>query len=143
IGSVPTAPAAVLAFFDLERRSVVDAVVPVAGATRLQDVIVVGDRLLGITSSGVLFEVDRHRRSVLRTAPIAERGGQLERVGDRAVLTDGDRVLLIDLDSWDVTVLVSGLGSVVPGEAQGDTVGPTGPYYTIEGTHLVRLDLRP
>lgn len=142
LGSVPKAKEAVLSFFDLATRTVTRSLVPVPGATQIADVVVVGPRVVGVTSTGVLFEVDRETGQLTRTVKLSSRGGQLQVGGDWLSFVDGDRVLRIDKADWHVTTLASGLAAITGGGTQ----GPLDPWhrnvYTISRTDLVQVAVR-
>lgn len=139
LGTNPKAKEAVLSFFDLATRTVTRSLVPVPGATGITDVVVVGDTLVGVTNSGVMFEVDRATGQVTRTTQLSTRGGQFQVAGSWMTFVDADRVLRIDASSWQVTTLATGLASSV---AQGPLANDHDNLYTIAGTNLVRVAVR-
>lgn len=141
VGSTPKAKEAVLAFFDLGTRTATRSLVPVPGAARIQDLLVMGQRVVGITSTGVLFEVDRATGQVTRTLKLSANGGQLQKAGSWFTLTDGDRVIRVEVGSWRVTTIVSGLASAVGGETQGVLDPASGTLTTFSRTNLVQVDV--
>jgi hypothetical protein len=142
LGTTPRATEAVLSFFDVASRKVSRTLVPVPGAPRIQDLVVVGHRLVGVTSTGVLFEVDRATGQVTRTAKVSTAGGQLQVAGHQLTFVDGNQVLRIDAAGWQTTTLATGLKSSVAGEAQGALDNRAGYLYTIRQTNLVRVPVR-
>lgn len=137
IGAIPTEKQAVVSFFDLATRQVTKTVVPVVGASQIADLVVVGAQLVGVTESGVLFELDRRTGAVRRTLTVSTVGGTVQIADGWMTFTDGDRVLRIDASSWQVTILATGLA----GFPLGDMDERHTSLFTTRGTELIRIDL--
>ncbi|MGH3659885.1 MAG: hypothetical protein ACRDUA_24865, partial [Micromonosporaceae bacterium] len=108
-GLDPVHDTASLAAFDLDSRKVRWQLDPVPGAQYIAGLTTFGGRVYGVTDTGVLFEVDPERRTVLRTTKVADTGGDLLVKGAVLYGTDGERVYKVDPRSLQVSTVTDGL----------------------------------
>lgn len=141
-GTTPTAEAAELAYFDYATRSVVWSFVPVPTGTRIYDLVLVGQRLVGTTAEGDMFAVDVQSRQVAWTVDVGSRGGRVARIGNRVYATDGDRLVVVRVGPRRprVETVLDGLAQQWFGTPQ-VIATPDGALVTIRGTDLIRVDL--
>ncbi|SDS39691.1 hypothetical protein [Actinopolymorpha singaporensis] len=141
LGTTPRAPEAKLAAFDLATRTVTYELVPVPGAKEIVDLVATGDRVYGVTETGLMFEYDPRRRQVLRTAQVADGAPALVLVGRTIYGADTRHVFRVDRSTLTATTVVDDLhtesysGAMIAAAPDGSAL------YALRGRNLVRIGL--
>ncbi|MET9018482.1 hypothetical protein ABZV93_00715 [Actinopolymorpha sp. NPDC004070] len=141
LGTTPRAPEAKLAVFDLATRSVTYETVPVPGAREIVDLVATGDRVYGVTDTGLMFEYDPRRRQVVRTAQVADGAPALVLVGRTIYGADTRHVFQVDRSTLATTTVVDDLrtesysGAMIAAAPDGSAL------YALRGRNLVRIGL--
>ncbi|MFD2082466.1 Outer membrane protein assembly factor BamB, contains PQQ-like beta-propeller repeat [Actinopolymorpha cephalotaxi] len=141
LGTTPRAPEAKLAAFDLASRSVTYELVPVPGAREIVDLVATGDRVYGVTDTGLMFEYDPRRRQVLRTAQVATGAPALVLVGRTIYGADIRHVFRVDRSTLATMTVVDDLhtesysGAMIAAAPDGSAL------YALRGRNLVRIGL--
>jgi hypothetical protein len=142
LGTTPRATEARLAGFDLATRTKTWEMVPVPGAKQIVDLVATGDRIYGLTDTGVLFAVDPEARTVVATATVAAGQGTLVQVGDVIYGTTGRDIWKLNPESMAVTPFVTGLNAQWYAGSALLTAAPDGSaLYALRGRNLVRVEL--
>jgi hypothetical protein len=142
LGTTPRATEARLAGFDLASRTKTWEMVPVPGAKQIVDLVTAGNRIYGLTDTGVLFAVDAKTRTVVATTTVAAGQGTLVGVGAAIYGTTGKDVWRLDPASMTVTPFVTGLNAEWYAGSAPLTAAPDGSaLYTLRGRNLVRIEL--
>ncbi|MFG3708147.1 hypothetical protein ACGF7U_25915 [Micromonospora sp. NPDC047670] len=141
-GTTPRATEARLAGFDLATRTKSWEITPVAGAKQIVDLVTTGDRVIGLTETGVLFAVDRRTREVVSRTTVAPGQSTLVQVGSTIYGTNGRDVWKLDPATMTVTPFVTGLNAQWYGGGALLTAAPDGSaLYALRGRNLVRVQL--
>lgn len=141
LGTTPRAPEAKLAAFDLATRTVTYQTVPVPGAKEIVDLVATGDRVYGVTDTGLMFEYDPRRRQVLRTAQVADGAAALVLVGRTIYGADTRHVFEVDRSTLATATVVDDLhtesysGAMIAAAPDGSAL------YALRGRNLVRIGL--
>ncbi|NUR70355.1 MAG: hypothetical protein HOU81_06015 [Hamadaea sp.] len=142
LGTTPRTTQAHLAGFDLATRTKTWDIVPVPGATQIVSLTATGDRVIGLTETGVLFAVDPARRAVVATVSVIAGQGRMVRVGDVVYGTTGKDVWRLDPATMTVSTFVTGLNNQWYGGSALLAAAPDGSaLYTLRGRNLVRIQL--
>ncbi|MEV6968662.1 hypothetical protein AB0M47_26455 [Hamadaea sp. NPDC051192] len=141
-GTTPRTTEAHLAGFDLATRTKTWDIVPVPGATQIVSLIATGNRVFGLTETGVLFAVDPARRTVVATTTVASGQGRMVQVGGVFYGTSGKDVWRFDPATMTATTFVAGLNAQWYGGSALLTASPDGSaLYALRGRNLVRIQL--
>ncbi|SCL73068.1 hypothetical protein GA0070606_6436 [Micromonospora citrea] len=141
-GTTPRATEARLAGFDLATRTKTWEITPVPGAKQIVDLVATGDRIIGLTETGVLFAVDRRTRKVVSSTAVAPGQSTLAQVGSTIYGTNGRDVWRLDPATMTVTPFVTGLNAQWYGGGALLAAAPDGSaLYALRGRDLVRVQL--
>lgn len=142
LGTTPRATEAKLAAVDLATRTKSWEIVPVPGAKQIVELITTGDRIYGLTETGVLFAVDRRSHTVVATTTVSAGQGTMVQVGDAVYGTTGKDVWRFDPATMTVTPFVTGLNGQWYGGSALLAAAPDGTaLYALRGRNLVRIEL--
>ncbi|WP_089008180.1 hypothetical protein [Micromonospora viridifaciens] len=141
-GTTPRATEARLAGADLATRTKTWEITPVPGAKQIVDLVATGDRIIGLTETGVLFAVDQRTRQVVATTTVASGQSTLVQVGPTIYGTNGRDVWKLDPVTMSVTPFVTSLNAEWYGGGALLTAAPDGSaLYALRGRDLVRIQL--
>ncbi|WP_020575418.1 hypothetical protein [Actinopolymorpha alba] len=141
LGTTPRETEAKLAVFDLASRKVRYETVPVPGAKEIVDLIATGDRIYGVTETGLMFEYDPSRRTVVRTRQVASGPSALVLVGDTIYGVDTRQVFKLNRSTLATTTVVDNLrtdsysGAMIAAAPDGSAL------YVLRGRNLIRIGL--
>ncbi|MEV4658821.1 hypothetical protein [Micromonospora sp. NPDC049301] len=142
LGTTPRATEARLAGFDLATRTKTWEISPVPGAKQIVELVATGDRILGLTETGVLFAVDQRTRQMVAATTVASGQNTLVQVGSAIYGTNGRDVWKLDPATMTVTPFVTGLNAEWYGGGALLTAAPDGSaLYALRGRNLVRIQL--
>lgn len=140
LGLPPVTTTARLAAFDLRARKLMWQIEPVPGAKVIRGLAHTPLAVYGVTDTGILFEYDLLRRKVTRTVKVGAKGSDLHVSGLVAYTTDGDAIYKIDLVTFAVKTIASGLaGEWFGGEPKLALDPSRRALYGVRGRDLVRI----
>ncbi|MCW3820606.1 hypothetical protein ONA91_39860 [Micromonospora sp. DR5-3] len=142
LGTTPRATEARLAGFDLATRTKTWETVPVPGAKQIVDLVATGNRVYGLTDTGVLFAFDPATRQVVATTTVRPGAGTLVQVGSAIYGTTGKDIWQLDPATMAVRPFVTGLDAEWYAGSALLTAAPDGSaLYALRGRDLVRIQL--
>ncbi|MEV4747298.1 hypothetical protein AB0K21_13075 [Streptosporangium sp. NPDC049248] len=140
LGLPPVTTTARLAAFDLRARRLLWQLEPVPGAKVVRGLAHTPLAVYGVTDTGIMFEYDLLRRKVTRTVKVGAKGSDLHVSGLVAYTTDGDAIYKVDLVTFAVKTIASGLaGEWFGGEPKLALDPSRKALYGVRGRDLVRI----